>query len=273
MSHADRCVALSSRSPRDRSPAADWPQFLGPNRDSVSPEKVAAWTGSPEGRLEAAGRRRAQLAGRRRRRRVRLLPAEGEGRRRPGRVRRRDRREEVGEELRPRRSSRRRSATGRAARRPSPAARSTPSAAPASSPRWDAETGDVAWKVDTLKEFKAENLFFGVSTSPIGRGENRRRHGRRQGGRHRRVRHRDRQGRLEGDRRPGQLLLADRCRRRSEPAARLPHRRATCAASRPAGKVLWTFPFKDRLNESSTTPVKVGDLLDRQLGHGRQRRR
>ena len=28
------------------------------------------------------------------------------------------------------------------------------------------KTGDVIWKVDTLKEFNAKNLFFGVSTSP-----------------------------------------------------------------------------------------------------------
>ena len=27
------------------------------------------------------------------------------------------------------------------------------------------------------------------------------------------------------------------------------------------GKPLWAFPFKDRLNESSTTPVAVGDLI------------
>ena len=31
---------------------------------------------------------------------------------------------------------------------------------------WDAKTGDVAWKVDTLKEYNAKNLFFGISTSP-----------------------------------------------------------------------------------------------------------
>src|SRR6185312_6997509 len=32
---------------------------------------------------------------------------------------------------------------------------------------WDAKTGDVVWKIDTLKEFKAPNLFFGTSTSPL----------------------------------------------------------------------------------------------------------
>src|SRR5260370_31857450 len=28
--------------------AADWPQWLGPTRDGVSPEKVAAWKAAPE---------------------------------------------------------------------------------------------------------------------------------------------------------------------------------------------------------------------------------
>ncbi len=32
---------------------------------------------------------------------------------------------------------------------------------------WDAKTGEVAWKVDTLKMFAAENLFFGISGSPL----------------------------------------------------------------------------------------------------------
>lgn len=32
---------------------------------------------------------------------------------------------------------------------------------------WDAKTSDVAWKVDTLREFKAPNLSFGISSSPL----------------------------------------------------------------------------------------------------------
>jgi outer membrane protein assembly factor BamB len=31
---------------------------------------------------------------------------------------------------------------------------------------WDAKTGEIAWKVDTLKDYNAKNLFFGISTSP-----------------------------------------------------------------------------------------------------------
>lgn len=33
--------------------------------------------------------------------------------------------------------------------------------------RWDAKTGEVKWKVDTLKQFNVENLAFGVSASPV----------------------------------------------------------------------------------------------------------
>jgi outer membrane protein assembly factor BamB len=32
---------------------------------------------------------------------------------------------------------------------------------------WDAKSGDIDWKVDTLREFKTKNLFFGISTSPL----------------------------------------------------------------------------------------------------------
>ncbi len=32
---------------------------------------------------------------------------------------------------------------------------------------WDAKTGQVDWKVDTLKDFKAPNLTFGISGSPL----------------------------------------------------------------------------------------------------------
>ena len=77
-----------------------------------------------------------------------------------------DRRAEVGEELRPREVQ--------------AAVRQRPAATPAVGGGkvftlgstgilacWDAKTGDIDWKVDTLKEFNAKNLFFGISTSPL----------------------------------------------------------------------------------------------------------
>jgi len=36
---------------------------------------------------------------------------------------------------------------------------------------WDAKTGAIEWKVDTLREFKVRNLFFGISTSPLAVGD------------------------------------------------------------------------------------------------------
>ena len=225
----------------------------------------------PEGRLEAARRRRPQLPGRRRRGRVRLLPAEGEERRRPGRVRRRDRREEVGEELRPGGVQARRSATARGARPASPAARCSPSAAPASSPAGTRRPASIAWKVDTLKEFKAPNLFFGISTSPLVEGEDGRRHGRREGGRRRRVRRGDRQDRLEGDRRPGQLRLPDRHRERGGPAARLPHR-GEPARPLPGRRGPVGVPVQGPAEQSLHHPGEGRRPDRRQLGDGRQRR-
>jgi outer membrane protein assembly factor BamB len=32
---------------------------------------------------------------------------------------------------------------------------------------WNADNGEIVWKVDTLTQFRAKNLFFGVSTSPL----------------------------------------------------------------------------------------------------------
>lgn len=121
---------------------------------------------------------------------------------------------------------------------------------------WDAATGDVAWKVDTLKEFAAKNLFFGVSTSPTvvgtnvvvmvgGKGV----------------------GVVAFDKATGKVAW----KATDDPASYaspLPlkdqlvfltgsHLRALTAD----GKELWAVPFKDKLNESSTTPVKAGDLI------------
>ena len=125
---------------------------------------------------------------------------------------------------------------------------------------WDAKTGDVAWKVDTLKEFNAKNLFFGVSTSPTvvgdtvvvmvgGKGA----------------------GIVAFDKATGKVAW----KATDDPASyasplhlsrgkdtRLvfltgSHLREMLAN----GKQLWAVPFKDRLNESSTTPVKAGELI------------
>lgn len=125
---------------------------------------------------------------------------------------------------------------------------------------WDAKTGDVAWKVDTLKEFNAKNLFFGVSTSPTVVGNN--------------------VVVMVGGKGAGIVALDKASGKVTWKATDDP---ASYASPLPVGtggdsrlvfltgshlrtlsadgKELWAVPFKDRLNESSTTPVKAGELI------------
>jgi len=126
---------------------------------------------------------------------------------------------------------------------------------------WDAATGKPVWQIDTLKEFKAPNLFFGISCSPI----------------------------LEGDllllnvggpgasivafkKATGEVawkVLSDKAsysspivigQGRGRQAVFLTH--DGLAGLSPAdGSVFWKFGLVDQLSESSTTPVLAGDLL------------
>lgn len=125
---------------------------------------------------------------------------------------------------------------------------------------WNVIDGNMVWQKDTLKELKEENLFFGVSTSPIvvddnvlvmtGKGKT---------------------GVAAFKKKDGNLSW----RAGDDPASYSSpivfgegaNREivfltgANVLAVSPAGEVLWKYPFKDRLNESSTTPVKAGDVL------------
>ena len=82
--------------------------------------------------------------------------------------------------------------------------------------------------------------------------------GRRQGGGRGRVRREDRQDRVAGDRRPGQLRVA---------GARRTSRLVTLTGANllglsEKGEKLWAVPVQgSELNESSTTPLVVGDLV------------
>ncbi len=239
--------------------AADWPQFLGPNRDSGSPEKVPVWKDPPKALwrqpvgdahsspvvaggvvyafYKPKGRDADTLAAfdavtgekkwEKSYDRAKFTPPFGAGPRATPSV--------DGDKVYTYGS------TGILA-------------------CWDAKTGDIAWKVDTLKEFNAKNLFFGVSASPSvvgdkvvvtvgGTGH----------------------GVVAFDKATGKVGWAAT----DDPASYaspLPVGKgddqqlvfltgSNLRALSPAGKELWAVPFRDRLNESSTTPVKAGDLI------------
>jgi hypothetical protein len=122
---------------------------------------------------------------------------------------------------------------------------------------WDAKTGDVAWKVDVLKDFKASNLFFGVSTSPIMLGD-------------------DKVAVMVGGKGAGVVAFDAKT---GKPVWQATDDAASYASPilvdkqlvfltganllglSLTGEKLWSVPFKDRLNESSTTPVAIGDVI------------
>ncbi len=120
---------------------------------------------------------------------------------------------------------------------------------------------DHQWEVDVLKEFGAANLRFGVSTSPLVDGEHVIVLA---GGKGASV--------VAFDRRTGKVAwkaLDDPASYASPIAFDYGGRRQVVALTGQAvvsldaktGELLWRYPFKDLLAESSTTPVRVGELL------------
>lgn len=122
---------------------------------------------------------------------------------------------------------------------------------------WDAKTGMLDWKVNTLKEFRAPNLFFGISTSPVMVNENQ-------------------VGVMVGGKGAGIVVFDARTGKPVWQATDDPASYASPVVVNQqlitltganllglslSGESLWSFPFKDKLNESSTTPVVVGDLV------------
>lgn len=126
---------------------------------------------------------------------------------------------------------------------------------------FDAEKGTQLWQLDTLKEFKATNLFFGSSGSPLIVGD---RILLNVGGKGASI--------VAIDRNSGKVLwqkLDDKAtyasgiviKRAGVEQAIFLTAKGLVSLSPEDGKVFWENPLVDALNESSTTPVVVGDTL------------
>lgn len=244
--------------------AADWPQWLGPNRDGSSAEVVKPWTAAPKvlwrARVGEGHSSPVVLAG------TVFLHTKVSGQ---DVVKLTTYRAADGQEL----------ASATHPRKPySNQFGAGPRATPLVTPDGQIITYDVTgllcseplpggpgwktqiWETNVLDQFKAPNLTFGVSASPL----------------------------LDGERivvpvgKGSSLVAFDRTTGKpvwqalDDPASYaspividhggqreivLLNANGVVGVSAKDGALLWRFPFKDLLSESSTTPVKVGDLL------------
>ncbi len=240
--------------------AGDWPQWLGPNRDGVTPEKVAPWKETPKfvWRMSVGeGHSSPVVVGDR----VFLHT----------KVKDKDEEEITAYEAK----------TGKELWKysyPRSAFKSVFGVGPRATPAvsdgklyalgvtgilscLETDKGKMLWQVDTLKEFKANNLFFGISTSPM----------------------------VESGRvlvnvgGPGASIVAFN-KDKGDVAWKSLDDKATYSSpigygtgkdrqiifltgqglvsvSPADGTMNWKFPLVDKLAESSTTPVVVGNTL------------
>jgi len=240
--------------------AADWPQWLGPNRDNSSSEKIAPWTAPPkvlwrqsvgEGNsspVVADGRVfvHAKIAGKNE---EELLAFRAEN----------------GEPLWNAKYSRSafKSLYGNG-----------PRATPAVTDKhiytfgitgvlscFDVATGKQIWQVHTLKKFQAPNLVFGVSCSPLVEGD---KVAVNVGAKSASVVafHKDTgevvwQSQDDGASYSSPIIFGSEKQRQ----AIFLTAKGLLSLSPSDGHSLWRFPLVDFLLESSTTPVKAGDVL------------
>lgn len=238
--------------------AADWPQFLGPHRDSATTEKIPAWKDKPKEvwkkpvgeahsspvvangvvyaftkvakkdaeELTAFDAKTGEVKWSKSYERVKFTPPFGEGPRGTPSVDG-DRVYTYG-------------STGVLA-------------------CWDAKTGDIKWQTDMLKEFGAKNITFGVSTSPTVVGK----HvvvmvgGKGAGivGLEKETGKVAWQATDDGASYASPIVVGDK-----NPELVFLTAANVRSLSADLGKQVWQSPFVDKLLESSTTPVKVGDL-------------
>lgn len=124
----------------------------------------------------------------------------------------------------------------------------------------DAVSGEKVWQVDTFKEFDAKNIKFGISASPLVHDGNVLINVGAEGA-----------SIVAFDAKTGKTVwkTGDDAASYSSPVVWKDDQvaqivfltGANLMGLSSSGKVFWKHPFKDLLNESSTTPVRLGDLL------------
>lgn len=255
-----RLLILATLFAACKASAADWPQFLGSNRDSTSPEKVAPWTGKlPEAWSVPVGEAHSSPVVAKGIVYAFYKPAKKDA----DALAAFD--AKTGEKLWEQSYERDKF---------QPLFGEGPRGTPTVDGNfvytlgntgvlacWDInKKGEVVWKVDTLKEFKAKNLVFGASTSPTVVGD------------HVVIMVGGKGAGIVGfDKLSGKIdwKSTDDTPSYASPIAvgtgkkselvflTNSHIRSLNAED---GSELWKFPFVDKLLESSTTPVKAGDL-------------
>jgi outer membrane protein assembly factor BamB len=240
--------------------AGDWPQWLGPTRDAVSLEKIAPWKDGPK---------------------VVWRKPVGEGNNSPvvaggrvfihAKVRDKTAEEVVAFDVK---------SGGELWRTPYPrpafkslygnGARATPAVAGGKVYTYgitglltcfDAKTGMQLWQVDALKKFNAKNLFFGASCSPLVDGKN---VIVAVGGKGASVVAFDKDsGEVAWKSQDDGASYASPIVIETGKTRQLVFLTALGVVSlNPAdGRVYWRSPLRDLLFESSTTPIRAGDLL------------
>jgi outer membrane protein assembly factor BamB len=240
--------------------AGDWPQWLGPTRDAVSPEKIAAWKESPYlvwREPVGEGNSSPVVAGKRI-----FLQSKVAGK---------DAEEVVARDA----------ATGKLLWRkeyPRAAFKSLYGNGPRATPAvaggrvytfgitgilscFDAATGDQVWQVDPLQKFGAKNLFFGMSCSPLVEGNlvlvN-------VGGKGASVVAFDTatgevkwQSQNDGASYSSPILVGQKEKRQVVFLTQ----EGLIGLNPSDGSLGWRVPLKDRLLESSTTPARCGTVL------------
>lgn len=238
--------------------AGDWPQWLGPNRDSSSAEKVAPWKGDLKATWKVTvgeGHSSPVIVGDKLYLHTKVADKEEEA------VTCYDTAKgmEVWKKTYPRAKFTSIFGNGPMATPAFADGKLYTFGATGILACWDAKSGDKVWMVDTLKEFKADNLGFGVASSPLVDG------GKvlvNVGGKDASmVALSVKNGEIDwtsgdskasysspvalgkGDSREVVFLTAD----------------GLSGLNLKSGKLRWEFPFKDRLQESATTPIELGN--------------